>query len=424
MFCLCPVKSKFFTTKFINLENNEIATLEHIYFNKNDNIELDEIDDISSDLIKQYVEEFKAKSDGLMLYIAKKKLRFDSEFKENKLKKFFFVNVLLALSCLSPEGTFVIKIYETYTNFTISLLYILYSTFENFSIVKPYSSHKVTPSRFVVCEGFKPGKCDEYMDILFGSFDTFMSIYKSNLDIDNLLKPNFIVQDNSFKNYIFETNNDIDEKRINGILELTTAISSDSKLVYDKMGLKKKCLDLWKIPVKKYKATEEYGYKKQQQMISSRNDYNSTSTKPINDLEKARMYKDFDTYESKAGKDFLDMLSGSPKKKDLKIKSEEKYQIAIKNESIFDKPMPECLKTTKQKKAEEVKKKKEEPNDYKSNSNKEDSFTNQKRFKDDEEEIKFKTKMIKDTFKNRKDLESNKAVVADDILAELAKFKK
>ena len=68
------------------------------------------------------------------------------------LKRGNFFSQLLNTRSLTKEkadGDFVVKMFEICTPFTAGLLYILYSTFERISIVKPYSSRPGNSERWV-----------------------------------------------------------------------------------------------------------------------------------------------------------------------------------------------------------------------------------------------------------------------------------
>lgn len=437
IYTLCPNYSKFSTTNFINLVNNDLCSLEKLYIsekvkssNEESILELDEYDNFSSDTIREFASNLREQSEGVMLYIAKKKYRFDNEYKENKYKKFFLINTIIGLSVISPEGIFLIKLYETYTNFTLSIIYLLYAVFDNITIFKPYSSHKSTSARYLVCDGYKPELSDEIIEKLYEIYDDYLLLLNKDKDLESLLKINIMSQNIVFKNYIFETNNDIDEKRINSLIELSSSMNGENKLVYDKMGLKKKCLDLWKIPVKKYKATEEYNYKRSLYLNSKNSNSNDAQViyRPVNDIEKAREFKNYDTYNDK-GKDFIDMITKS--KKNDKFNSSNIYYNNINDEKDDEdeerrfsysekKELPAHLRPTKEIKKEEREKKKEES---KTKPKAEEKGLNQKRM-NEKDIANYKHNVVKEIMKNKKEIENNKQVLSEDMLAELMKYKK
>lgn len=57
----------------------------------------------------------------------------------------------LALSCLMKGGSFVCKIFDTFSNFTVSFIYMMCSLFEKVNVVKPPHSRRVNSERYLVC---------------------------------------------------------------------------------------------------------------------------------------------------------------------------------------------------------------------------------------------------------------------------------
>lgn len=48
-------------------------------------------------------------------------------------------------------GTFICKIFDTFTTFTNGILFLLYKCFKNIAIHKPSSSSSCTSERFIIC---------------------------------------------------------------------------------------------------------------------------------------------------------------------------------------------------------------------------------------------------------------------------------
>ncbi|KAH3761515.1 ribosomal RNA large subunit methyltransferase J protein [Pelomyxa schiedti] len=63
--------------------------------------------------------------------------------------------VVTALSCLKAGGTFVCKLFDTFSHLTVSLLYVLALLFEEVFIVKPQNSHIVSSERYIAACGLQ-----------------------------------------------------------------------------------------------------------------------------------------------------------------------------------------------------------------------------------------------------------------------------
>lgn len=148
--------------------------------NYGNGFDIDEIKDLSSYKIKLITQEILEETDemGLSLYIAKKNIKFNKEYsQEIQYKKFLLTNLILAFSTLTREGNLIMKIYDMYTPFTISILYILYSHFEKFIIIKPFSTRPHSNGRYIICHRFLENK-PKILEYLFELYDKYISLIK------------------------------------------------------------------------------------------------------------------------------------------------------------------------------------------------------------------------------------------------------
>lgn len=532
---LCPNNSKYTTTKFRDLNSDlcqvNTISIDNSIFKLNDSSdnttnnkstvtsikENNYLDDynFNSENLENLINLINSKTDGLSLIVVKKPVsaKIDLSFKEANLKKYFLLNIIISLKLLSSEGNLIIKLEETYSNFVINLLYLLYNTFESITIIKPLSSNKTTASRFIICFKLNKIKADDISNYLqenildFYNELTLMPIRK---DLESIYDINIVSHDEYFKNKLYSIINDIDEKRINTLEELIIAVKNngnDYKIIYDKMGIKKKCLESWKLPVTKYIASEEYSNKIKTKFDEYNNKRlkNIEQNKPLNMMEKARLYKDYDKYESNTVKQFFDMLGNNKCNKKYNNDNEnnesskykthrqrinetglihnrynnknelidtEKDDIDIltsnynkKSSSIRDKNYNVIngnnykdasitrfsdnkesnlfLKTDRNNKNNSknsdsnntnsnkyILNKKRENINNKNSSNNNSYSINKNNINEEEVKIKtnnplaYKTNKVKESLIKRKELEENKIIVSEDVLAELAKFKK
>jgi hypothetical protein len=274
--------------------------------------DIDEIENFNSEKINEFVEDVMSNTEGIgvSLYMARKFLKFKKEFNsEIKYKKFLLLNTILALSTLSKGGNCVIKIYDMFTQFTISVLFILFNSFEKFTIVKPFSTRPNSASRFVICQKlieFKP----KILNYLIELYDKYTEALQQGRDIDFVYPISKIIKDENFTNYMMELNSLITEQRIESLESIKNAFESGNAPKFDKMDIKKKCLDLWKIPVLHFDP---------RQVISNKNtfDLNSKFNKgktvnkisSIQDKDALKMYSEYDKYTDGL-KSMIDMWGG------------------------------------------------------------------------------------------------------------------
>lgn len=73
---------------------------------------------------------------------------------EQETYQLFVSEIYTALSNLNKGGSFVVKIWDTYTNITIKLIWILTSFFSESYIYKPFFSRQTTSERYLICKEF------------------------------------------------------------------------------------------------------------------------------------------------------------------------------------------------------------------------------------------------------------------------------
>ena len=83
--------------------------------------------------------------DEQRMYLQKEQLHYD----------LIFAEIVMTLLTQEMGGTCMIKIFETFTTTTLSIVYFLCSCYESFEIVKPLTSRPTNSERYVVCSGFR-----------------------------------------------------------------------------------------------------------------------------------------------------------------------------------------------------------------------------------------------------------------------------
>ena len=196
----------------------------------------------------------KTQENMVNLYIARKVIEFNPDYsQEIKYKKFLLINTLLAFKCLSYGGNFVIKLYDTFTPFTIGLIYIIFKNFESVSIFKPVTTRQYSSSRYLVAEKYLKDTNESTNNSIKYLEDFLMKyISDSKYDIQYFLYPSELRNNNIFLKIIPEINNDITEKRIDALKEIIKYINNQKTKLYDKMSIKKFFLDNWGLPCINY----------------------------------------------------------------------------------------------------------------------------------------------------------------------------
>ena len=104
--------------------------------------------------IKEFAKKFNHDAD---LVTADGGFDFSTNFnkQEQSSLRIIFCEIVTALTIQKKGGSFVCKIYDSYTKVSVSFLYLLSMLYEYVYITKPYTSRPANSEKYVVCKGFK-----------------------------------------------------------------------------------------------------------------------------------------------------------------------------------------------------------------------------------------------------------------------------
>ena len=74
---------------------------------------------------------------------------------EQSSLRIIFCEIVAALSIQKKGGAFVCKVYDTYTQVSISYLFLLHCLYDTVNIIKPFTSRPANSEKYLVCSGFK-----------------------------------------------------------------------------------------------------------------------------------------------------------------------------------------------------------------------------------------------------------------------------
>jgi 23S rRNA U2552 (ribose-2'-O)-methylase RlmE/FtsJ len=97
--------------------------------------------------------------------------------------KLIFCQICYAIALQKPGGTFILKIFDIFTQATIDLLYLLSTLYNKVYIIKPCTSRTANSERYIVCKNFKNFNTYELIEKL----STFFPIINSDEKIQRFL---------------------------------------------------------------------------------------------------------------------------------------------------------------------------------------------------------------------------------------------
>jgi len=137
--------------------------------------------------------------------------------------------IAFAIAMQKPKGTFILKMYDTFTRFSLDLLYLLSNLYEQVYFIKPNTSRIANSEKYIVCKGFRN----------INTFDIVIKFYKILLTNDSIIGTLFNFDlPYFFTNKVEEYNSILGQQQIDSIVSTIYLIDNVNK--YDKIEHMKK----------------------------------------------------------------------------------------------------------------------------------------------------------------------------------------
>jgi 23S rRNA U2552 (ribose-2'-O)-methylase RlmE/FtsJ len=137
--------------------------------------------------------------------------------------KLIMCQIAFAISIQKLGGTFVLKMFDIFTQFSIDLMFLLSNLYDNVTIIKPNTSRFANSEKYVVCKGFRDIGTDKLVETFYHillNIDTLTADDMSrlfNMDIPYL-----------FTRQIEEINAILGQQQIDNIVSTITLIEHNN----------------------------------------------------------------------------------------------------------------------------------------------------------------------------------------------------
>lgn len=123
----------------------------------------------------------------------------DENMQEQEAYRLILGEIITALKIQKDGGTFVLKMFEIYTNNSIKFLCILSALYDEIYIYKPYTSRPSNSEKYIICKSFK-GVSNDIIEILTDLLKEMNDKHENHLELANFMSTFEIPID--FKNII------------------------------------------------------------------------------------------------------------------------------------------------------------------------------------------------------------------------------
>lgn len=104
----------------------------------------------------------------------------DFNKQEINIARLLFAQISYALVMQKRKGTFILKIFDTFMQHSIDLLYILCSFYDKVYIIKPQTSRYANSEKYIVCRGFLFSSSENFYPILCKTFEKMIHVENAN----------------------------------------------------------------------------------------------------------------------------------------------------------------------------------------------------------------------------------------------------
>lgn len=110
---------------------------------------------------------------------------FSSDFnnQEINISKLLFAQVIYAISMQKKGGTFILKLFDTFMQHSIDILYILSSFYDKVYIAKPQTSRCANSEKYIVCNGFTHIPYESFSPFICKAFEKMLLSANSSTDL-------------------------------------------------------------------------------------------------------------------------------------------------------------------------------------------------------------------------------------------------
>ncbi|KAH8396471.1 hypothetical protein KR222_011153 [Zaprionus bogoriensis] len=174
-------------------------------------------------------------------------------------KQLYLCQFVTALKILRTDGSFVCKLFDLFTPFSVGLVYLMYKCFQQIAIIKPNSSRPANSERYIVCKHKLPQTeaIVEYMCTVNRILnEESQQESEQQLDVLELYNREEMHQDEHFMRYIVESNNIIGKKQIVGLRKIAAFAQNLELKEARQSEVRQECLKIWELPDKLRQAPE------------------------------------------------------------------------------------------------------------------------------------------------------------------------
>uniref|UniRef100_A0A5S6QRY8 Cap-specific mRNA (nucleoside-2'-O-)-methyltransferase 1 n=2 Tax=Trichuris muris TaxID=70415 RepID=A0A5S6QRY8_TRIMR len=161
-------------------------------------------------------------------------------------KRLYLCQSLCALMVLGDGGNFVCKLFDTFTVFTVGLLYLLWRCFDQMCIHKPHTSRPANSERYLVCLGLRPN-VEAVRKYLYKANEQFAACNPAE-DLIELVPLATLLDDAKFCEHIRSLNDKLAERQTVFLRKYKAFAENPTLRDTRQSDFRTLCLKYWQMP--------------------------------------------------------------------------------------------------------------------------------------------------------------------------------
>ena len=161
---------------------------------------------------------------------------FSNDFNQQETvsSKLIMCQIAFAIAMQKQGGTFIVKFFDTFTKFSLDLLFLLSNLYEQVVLIKPNTSRQANSEKYVVCKGFRLSSVEDIVKKFYKILADCIMETKNIVSLFNFDLPYIFI------NKMEEINAIFGQQQIENIVSTLNLIDNTTMNKFDKLESMKK----------------------------------------------------------------------------------------------------------------------------------------------------------------------------------------
>lgn len=110
----------------------------------------------------------------------------DENMQEQEAYALLLGEIVAAISVQAKDGSFVLKLFESFTTLTLKMLYIVTSFYDESYIFKPYTSRPSNSEKYLICKGFKFDQSSKELQKMISQLEDVLKEFNTEQHVNDI----------------------------------------------------------------------------------------------------------------------------------------------------------------------------------------------------------------------------------------------